>query len=846
MSPSDFWLRLARFQARSPWLVLMIVAIITTVLASLGSRLTVTTGFEHMLPDGRESVLELNRVAKRTAGVSTLFVVIEAPAGTDRAKLREASTKLTADLRAIGDPWVGSADNGVHSSIQFFEKHGGLYAEKSVLDQLSREIEEYYQYQVQKELGTLLDESEPPPKPPLDREGLAQRFGANASLVDRYPGGYFESQDGLINVVVVRSKILGGDVDRGSVAIEKMKAAVEQAGLSQSLPGAKIGYAGDLYTGINEVKAIHDDVKEVGILGAVFIAGIVLLYYLRFRMLLLTLGSVVIGLLWTAGFAYLTVTTLNTGTAFVFTIIAGNGINTAIIFMARYLETRRSEGEVVAALATAHRETFTATLCAAVAAAASFFSLQFTDFRGYRELGLIGGIGLLLCWATTLLTLPSALSLLERVTPFAKSGTGFLARLRGMSEQSFGRPFAFLVERGPFIVFLLGTGLGLAGFASIAFSNREPFEYDMNNVRIDPKSREEQIRVSKLAEGITGHIGASGMAIVVDRPEQIAPLRDALYARRDQAAEGMKPFDGIVALSDFIPNNQAEKIPVLLEIRKKIVKARSRKAISDADWSTIEKYLPPENLAPIGFAELPEGVATPFTENDGTRGRIVYIVPTSTESTDDARYLLRWAEAYRSTPLPDGSRIIGSGRAVIYADMWSAVMSSVPVALLASFLAVACVVLLTFRFRMAAVYVLATLILGLGWMALAVVLLDIKLNFLNFVALPITFGIGVDYAVNVVWRATREKRFGALVAVRETGGAVVLASLTTTLGYLALLGSKNLAVKSLGTAAVLGEVCSLLPAMLVLPGLMHWLEQRKSSSNSPTSELAPLEGRKPT
>ena len=74
----------------------------------------------------------------------------------------------------------------------------------------------------------------------------------------------------------------------------------------------------------------------------------------------------------------------------------------------------------------------------------------------------------------------------------------------------------------------------------------------------------------------------------------------------------------------------------------------------------------------------------------------------------------------------------------------------------------------------------------------------------------------------------------------------MLASLTTTLGYLALLGSKNLAVKSLGTAAVLGEVCSLLPAMLVLPGLMHWLEQRKSSSNSPTSELAPLEGRKPT
>ena len=31
-------------------------------------------------------------------------------------------------------------------------------------------------------------------------------------------------------------------------------------------------------------------------------------------------------------------------------------------------------------------------------------------------------------------------------------------------------------------------------------------------------------------------------------------------------------------------------------------------------------------------------------------------------------------------------------------------------------------------------------------------LLHVRLNFLNFIALPITFGIGVDYAVNVVQR----------------------------------------------------------------------------------------------
>src|SRR5262249_40910236 len=98
------------------------------------------------------------------------------------------------------------------------------------------------------------------------------------------------------------------------------------------------------------------------------------------------------------------------------------------------------------------------------------------------------------------------------------------------------------------------------------------------------------------------------------------------------------------------------------------------------------------------------------------------------------------------------------------------------------------------------------------------------LNFLNFIALPITFGIGVDYAVNIVQRYVREGAGGALTAVRETGGAVILCSLTTTLGYLALVRSMNYAVRSLGVAAVLGHVSCLLAAVLVLPAGLVWLD----------------------
>jgi predicted RND superfamily exporter protein len=166
---------------------------------------------------------------------------------------------------------------------------------------------------------------------------------------------------------------------------------------------------------------------------------------------------------------------------------------------------------------------------------------------------------------------------------------------------------------------------------------------------------------------------------------------------------------------------------------------------------------------------------------------------------------------------------------VIYADMWRSVVEDVPIAVLLSFGATVIVVLVAFRGGRSTIAVLGSLIVGVAWMVGMLVAMKVRLNFLNFIALPVTFGIGVDYAVNVVQRYVREGRGSALLAIRETGGAVILCSLTTTLGYLALVRSTNFAVRSLGVAAVIGEVCCLLASVLVLPAALLWLDNRRSA-----------------
>ena len=94
----------------------------------------------------------------------------------------------------------------------------------------------------------------------------------------------------------------------------------------------------------------------------------------------------------TFGLAQPLVHNLNAATAFLGSIVIGNGVNPMIIWLARYFEERRRRRPVGGAR-TAHRGIWSATLVASPAAAIAYGSLIVTDFRGFRDFGIIGGLG---------------------------------------------------------------------------------------------------------------------------------------------------------------------------------------------------------------------------------------------------------------------------------------------------------------------------------------------------------------------------------------------------------------------------------------------------------------------
>src|SRR5262249_1562809 len=222
--------------------------------------------------------------------------------------------------------------------------------------------------------------------------------------------------------------------------------------------------------------------------------------------------------------------------------------------------------------------------------------------------------------------------------------------------------------------------------------------------------------------------------------------------------------------------------------------------------------------------DLPAFLRVRFQEKSGVLGTVFYVKYKNDVSLSDGKNLLRIARSTDNVVLPDGTLVRTASRATVFAEMIRSMERDGPLATATSFLAVLLVVLVATHSRAGVLTVGAALVMGVVWMMGLASVLDHKLNFLNFIALPITFGIGSEYPFNVY---DRSRLLGGdpSRAVMLSGGAVALCSYTTTIGYGSLLFSDNQALRSFGWLAGSGEVACLVPALFVVPPPPHLLRR---------------------
>jgi predicted exporter len=788
--------------------VALMVTLFLIMLVSLGfaSRLELHTDFAELLPDNHPAVLALRRIAGRQKSATNLVMLIHSPSKEANHKFADAlAPRLQAMVPSTFSEVQWKADTEVP---EFARKQRWLYAKDEELDNAEALVDRIIAKRGQPGFVDL--EGDPDEELKNLRAKVEQRLPVAKGDAQ---SGFFEGTiKGEHYIGVMLWQRLDGLATAGArEAKDRVQVAVKAIGPSSFDPKLRVEYTGGIAQAIDQQNSVRDDLTLATLLCTSCVLLAIYSYFRRIGLLWVIGAPAVLGLLISLFIASVTIKYLNINTAFLISIILGNGINSPIILLGRYGEERQTGKPVTQALATAMTSSLTGIFAAVAAASVAYGCLLITSFRGFNQFGLLGGAGMLLVGLMTFVLVPPMIIFGERRWPGMFTPRRNLWRI----------PFSWLGElaaKKPGMLALTAFVAVSAATVPLVKWAKDPLEWDMEKMRSDEMPSDKLWKpMEQLGMGDVGagYIGNNGV-LLVDKPEQADPVAQAMKAK--DAARGPKHvLKEVRTLSSMLPPHQTEKLETLGRIRRKI--DRHRDMMSADEQKEAAAWRPPDDLHVLGVDELPKIIREAFTETDGQRGRLVGIDADHTTYYDwNGHDLLRMSSALTVDAL--GQRWVAASAATVFAGMLETIIADGPKVTLWALVGVVTLVLLTFGLR-GAPPVLIALGIGVTWLGGIAGTISLKLNFMNFVALPITLGIGTEYAANIWARLRAEGPSRVRTVISETGSAVALCSLTTIIGYSSLLLSHSRALRSFGLLADLGELTCLAAALVALPALVR-------------------------
>ncbi|HEX2877467.1 MAG TPA: MMPL family transporter [Polyangiaceae bacterium] len=840
-APRTVSARIAYFMmARYRW----VLALAAVLLLASGYRTALTYGslkseLEELLPRSAPSVTALTELRQRLPGLRFLGVVIEVDEPARSAEAERFLDQLAERIRHYPPELVRGVRLDTSAERQFAERYALQLMEPSDVKRLREAVEARRDFEVSRAMDTDLDDEDgaKPPELPLDelRHKYEARFGAQGA---EKKSDRFVSPDGRDLALLVQTSSQSTGFEYDLKLLKRVQADVQAMGGPPR--GTRLGYAGDVATRVEETQGLASDLGLSSAVVGLLVIGSLLWFYRSWSALVALFVPLALGT-W-AGFAVvalppLSIRYLNTNTAFLGSIVVGNGINTGIMLLARIQEELALGKRVKDAIASGVSESWRATLAAALASAASYGSLIFTDFRGFNQFGWIGSFGIVLCWVATYWLMPPLCLLLgERLRP-APTPPGQRAPRRSIAASIAA--FTMRHRRGV----LAGLAvLGLVSLAGLATRRDDWIEYDLSKLRRKDSWVSGERYWGKRMDAATGRY-LTPSVVMAENAEDVPKLEARLRELKEKGGAGDLIAE-VRSAQQLLPDARFASIEEA-KLLNAAITPKLRRKLNEADRQLLEQALSEQSLVPLTAADLPEAFAAGLRERDGRVGRSVLVFPKVGGGTWQAERLAGFARDVRAAAKEAGA--IAAGPLLLSSDLAHAMRADGPRVTLLSFGCVLVICIAAFgvvgrqAWAFSGLSVVA-LLLGVSFMLGGLAWTGAKLNFSNFVALPITFGISADYSINMLRRFQSEGE-SADERLSHTSGALALCSAMTVIGWGALLLVENQALFSFGLFAISGELASLLAAVLALPPVLAWLGPKLTSASearrSPRPDTAP-------
>jgi predicted RND superfamily exporter protein len=780
-------------------LVLVCSLLVTAAGAVLASRLRLETDLAELLPPRAPSVTALHALAARVGGTGNVAIAIESMDGTP-GPLRRYMPRLAQALRAQLGADLLSIRYSRKEVTDYYKRFAAYYVALDQLEAWSQRLA--VALAKQNPVYVELDDAAGDPLRELARDVRATRDRLGPKQTADPETGLLMTEGGRLGVMFVRPASDSLNLGGADGMMSRIRGIVESTHPAEQ--GVAIaGYTGSIPVALTEVAAIRNDIVSTAIFVILGVGAVVMLYFRGLRELMLISGAVIFGTAVALGFAELWIGHVNAQTAFLGAIIVGTGINYGIIFLDRYRQVRAREPSFEDALEEACDQTLRATAIAALSTAVSFGTLAAGEIESFAQFGWIGGIGILASWIGTFTIVPACVVLADRRRAPRPHHVPLAGAFSWLGVRS---------ERGA-RAFVAASLVIAAASAAIAVDARhDVIETDIR--KLGTRSSETG-GIQELDNRLRSMDDRSSTPAVIatDSRAETRPVCDVLNERAQHDLRGI--LRRCYSLDDLFPRDLERRREVIERLRHQIASLDEEDLdpADRADFAELRRALaerPPET------ADLPPSLREYFVERDGSVGKLAYVEPNNEHIEHN---LYAFTDAMRSVRLPSGKVIESSGDLVVFADVLRAMRRDATKLTIAAVVLVLLILGIATRRLPAFARVGGVMIAAVVIMMGAAVLLGEKLNFFNFVALPTTFGVGIDYAINVEERLRQRGRGALAAALGEAGPAVVLASLTSMIGYASLLVADSRALASFGSLAIIGEISCVVLAITLLPAL---------------------------
>jgi len=649
--------------------------------------------------------------------------------------------------------------------------------------------------------------------------------------------------------IILRPYMGKDDLFAAEKALDAVRSAWREAGLTPAA-GLKLRLTGDVALNAENMREVRNSVGIATVASLILVAG---LLYIGFggqlRLIFAALTTLLVGLIWTTGFALAFIGSFNMISITFAVLFIGLGIDYSIQFCLRYKELNVLGEPYSQRITTTAKGVGRALLVSCVTTALGFYSFIPTAYAGVAELGLISGTGMFISFFANMTVLPAFLS----VVPV----TG----RKNRTAPKFVRSFFSIPYEHPKAVILAAVLLGLA---SSVFLPKLYFDY--NPLNLYNPGAEPVVIIKELFQNTEAPPWT--ISVLSSGEDGTKKLAERLRA--------LKEVKMVVTLADFVPDNQREKLEIISDIglfmppnlslvtrkhgpsggdaaalgsfesaiknftdahpeKKSVSVLRLYKSIQDfksltADPSDEKKAfealeegllsgLPglfvrlqtSLNASSFGIGDLPGELREEYRSTDG-RYRI-QVFPA--ENIMDRKALAAFVRSVQRVA-PDAT----DAPVTIY-ESGLAVASSFQQAVLYALVAILLFLFLEMRSVFATIVILLPLVLAILLTAAAATLLGIPLNFANVIVVPLLLGTGVHSGIIFVLRYQTEPPASGNMLHTSTARAVLLSFLTSMISTGSLSFSAHRGIASMGILLTICFGFLIFSVLIFLPALIE-------------------------